>query len=60
MIKQEPVNSKPLGKRTWNVRLSPKKFIPKKLVRNDIGRNITVTRVSTFMMSLVRFEIAER
>ena len=44
----------------WNASVSPKKFIPKKPARNDIGRNITVTIVNVFMMSFVRFEIADR
>ncbi len=39
---------------------SPKKFIPKKPARNDIGRNITVTIVNVFMMSFVRFETTDR
>jgi hypothetical protein len=40
--------------------LSPKKFIPKKPVKNDMGRKRTVTTVRAFMMSFVRFEMAER
>jgi len=48
------------GNGDWKASVSPKKFMPKNPARNDIGRNITVTRVNVFMMSLVRFEIADR
>ena len=39
-----------------NIKVSPKKFIPKKLARNDIGKNMTFKIVRTFMISFVRFE----
>ena len=48
------------GNQDLNSSVSPKKFMPKKPARNDIGMNMTVTRVSVFMISLVRFEIADR
>ena len=54
MITQVATKSKPLGSGAWNASDSPKKFIPKKPARNDIGRNITVTIVRVFMMSFVR------
>jgi len=38
----------------------PEEFMPKKLVRNDIGKNMTVTIVNVFMMSLVRLETTDR
>src|SRR5581483_1604476 len=60
MIRHEPQNINPFGNAVLNASVSPKKFMPKKLVKNEIGRNMTVTSVSAFMMSFVRFEIADR
>ena len=60
MIATLPQKSKALGNGFVKARFSPKKFMPKNPTRNDIGRNITVTIVSVFMMSLVRFDTTER
>ena len=60
MIATLPQKSKALGSGLVKASVSPKKFMPKKPTRNDIGRNITVTIVSAFMMSLVRLETTER
>ncbi len=60
MIPQVPQKSNALGIGPWSVSVSPKKFMPKKLVRNDIGMNMTVTIVSVFMMSLVRLETTDK
>ena len=57
MIVQVAANSKPRASGVFSARVSPKKFIPKKPARKDIGRNITETIVNTFMISLVRFEM---
>ena len=34
--------------------------MPKNPARKDIGRNITVTIVNVFMISLVRFEMTDK
>ncbi len=60
MMSSDPKKSRRLGSGDWNARVSPKKFMPKKPTRNDIGMNMTVTIVSVFMMSLVRFDMTER
>jgi hypothetical protein len=60
MIAQVARKSKPRGIGLWNASESPKKFIPKNPARNDIGKNITVTIVKVFMMSLVRFDTTDK
>ena len=60
ITRQVDQKRKARGNGDSNDSVAPKKFIPKNPARNDIGRNMTVTRVRVFMISLVRFEIAER
>ncbi len=60
MIPQLAQKSNALGIGPARDSESPKKFMPKKLVRNERGMNITVTIVSVFMMSLVRLATTER
>jgi len=60
MIPQVPQKSNARGIGLWSASVCPKKFMPKKLVRNDIGKNMTVTMVNVFMMSLVRLETTDK
>ena len=60
MIPSDIQNSPDFGKPFEKASDSPKKFIPKKPARKDIGRNITETIVKVFMMSLVRFDTTYR